>query len=391
MKTSPLVTKALRFFTVPALLLIMFAAGCEIPLNDPVSSRFDVSIRALDSSLFTTAFQDSPFVAGADVFLVSLTYGTRRDAVTDSSGYAVFDGVLPGSYAMAIHKTLPESLVEAVTGSPVGRALNGRVGECLITVDSAEFNVWLTPAAVGDLVISEIYYNGAPPNPPYYFHDQFTELYNNSDSTIYLDSLIIADAQYGYIDEDVIHSVHAYMFPGTGHDIPLLPGEMIIIAQDAIDHSAINPNSIDLRSADFEYYVRGTGDVDNPAVPNMIQLHHKYGNDFLYSVMNDAIAVLKTSDPYARGYDDFDHILLPVDAILDAVEYREDPNLLDMKKFPSHVDAGITGGMPMYRGKSIARYIDRYTDDSRAVLRDNNNSTIDFHILDTPTPGAAGP
>jgi FKBP-type peptidyl-prolyl cis-trans isomerase 2 len=77
-------------------------------------------------------------------------------------------------------------------------------------------------------------------------------LYNNSEDVVYLDSLIIADAEYGYRDEDYIHSVHAYMFPGDGDDYPLAPGEMVIVAQDAMNHSA--NNSVDLSGAEFEYY-----------------------------------------------------------------------------------------------------------------------------------------
>lgn len=375
-----------------ALLPVLFLLiSCEIPTNTPQSGRIDITIQVKDSSLFTTTFQDSPFVAGADVFLYSLSYGTRLEQQTDEDGNAVFTGLVPDNYSIAVHKEIPDSVVELVTGAKVKRVLNGQVSEVEFTADGVNYPVWVLPASIGSLLISEIYYNGALPNPPYYYHDQFTEIYNNSDSTIYLDSVIVADASYGYTEEDVIHSVHAYMFPGSGKDHPLAPGEMIIIAQDAINHSAINPNSIDLTGAQFEYYVSGTGDVDNKDVPNMIQLHHKYGNDFLYSVMNDAICILKTRDPYARGYDDFDCILLPKADILDGVEYRESLSETDLKHLDPSIDAGLTGGMQMYKGKSVARFVESVNDSGHYVLRDNNNSSIDFRVLDTPTPGEINP
>jgi hypothetical protein len=42
-----------------------------------------------------------------------------------------------------------------------------------------------------------------------------------------------------------------------------------VVAIDAIDHHAIGARGIDLSHADFEFW-GGPGDVDNPAVPNMI-------------------------------------------------------------------------------------------------------------------------
>ena len=50
------------------------------------------------------------------------------------------------------------------------------------------------------------------------------------------------------------------------------------------------------------------------------------------------------------------------------------------------MDAGITGGLPMYQGKSIARKVFNEVD-GQIILMDNNNSSIDFQVLDTPTPG----
>lgn len=58
-------------------------------------------------------------------------------------------------------------------------------------------------------------------------------------------------------------------FPGTGRDYPLAPGSTAVVAIDAINHASISAKGIDLSHADFEFW-GGPGDVDNPAVPNMI-------------------------------------------------------------------------------------------------------------------------
>ncbi|MBL7067953.1 MAG: DUF4876 domain-containing protein [Candidatus Marinimicrobia bacterium] len=243
---------------------------------------------------------------------------------------------------------------------------------------------------VEGLLISEIYYNGpssqTPNFIPYYFHDQFIEIYNNSEFTIYLDSLIIADVDSGHIDEDYIYSIHAYMFPGSGMDYPLSPGDFVVVAQDAIDHTNMVPGSVNLSQADFEYYVVDKIDVDNPDVTNMVTIHHKYGIDFLYSVINDALVILKVDDPYAVGYSEYDCLKFPKSTVIDGVDYRDNLEEVEFKRLDSSIDAGLTGGFDSYQGKSVQRYIDSHEGD-RAILMDNNNSTIDFQVLNYPTPG----
>ncbi|MHB1224874.1 MAG: hypothetical protein ACYC2G_12670, partial [Gemmatimonadaceae bacterium] len=66
--------------------------------------------------------------------------------------------------------------------------------------------------------------------------------------------------------------------PGGGGEYPVLPGRGVLLAVDAIDHRGKGldrdgtPSTalFDLRGADFEFL--GPADVDNPAVPNMVQL-----------------------------------------------------------------------------------------------------------------------
>ncbi|MEA3391920.1 MAG: DUF4876 domain-containing protein, partial [Candidatus Marinimicrobia bacterium] len=224
-------------------------------------------------------------------------------------------------------------------------------------------------------------------NPiPQYFHDQFTEIYNNSSQTIYLDSLLIADVEYGFADDSVIHAVHAYMFPGDGDDYPIGPGEFRVIAQDAIDHSPYPISSINLLDSDFEYYVADKGDVNNVSVPDMIQIHHKYGIDFLYSVFNNAVLLVDVKEPFKLGYDEFNRILLPKRSVVDGIEYRDNVAEFNMKRVDESIDGGLTGGIPAYSSQSVERYIDRY-EEGRMILMDNNNSSLDFHVLKPPTPG----
>ena len=120
--------------------------------------------------------------------------------------------------------------------------------------------------------------------------DQYVEVYNNADTTVYLDGKILASA-FWYVwessldetsldnceefrrwrlDPEGIWSEWHLRFPGSGREYALTPGQARLVAMQAIDHREVAPELgfPDLSQADFE--VVGTGqDVDNPAVPNM--------------------------------------------------------------------------------------------------------------------------
>ena len=340
--------------------------------------RFSASITIID----TTALGNDQFVRGADVVMQSITYGDIYEAETDESGVAVFTGLLPDRYNILATGNRV-SLTEIVI-------INGQLQDTSLYIannDTLELDIIAQTSRTSALVISEIYYTGAIPNPvPQYFHDQFTEIYNNSSETLYLDSLLIADVEYGFADDSVVHAVHAYMFPGDGDDYPIGPGEFVLVAQDAIDHSPAPIRSVNLLDAEFEFYVADKGDVDNPNSVNMIQIHHKYGVDFLYSVFNNAVLLMKVKEPYKIGYDEFERILLPKEDVIDGVEYRDNVAELNMKRVDGTIDGGLTGGIPAYSSQSVERYIDRY-EDGRMILMDNNNSSLDFHVNKPPTPG----
>ena len=375
----------LLFFIITVVFL-----SCDEDIIKPNSMRFTLKIEVIDTSIFTKTLSGDSLVSNANVYINSISYSEQKESLTDSNGIAIFENILPDNYSITISKNISEEEGMQVNGNFVRWILSNQIQDTMLfdnTDKEILIKTILKLSKPGSLIFSEIYYNGSRADPvPYYFHDQFTELYNNSLDTIYLDSLMITDVGYGYRDEDVIHAIHAYMFPGDGKTYPVGPGEYVIVAQDAIDHSEINHGSVDLHNADFEYYAKDQSDVDNPDVVNMIQIQHKYGVDFLYSVMNDAIVLMKVENPYSLGYDTYDCLLLPKSGVIDGVEYREKLSEMDHKRLDATIDGGITGGLQMYQGKTIERKLDRF-EDNRAILMDNNNSSIDFQVLDTATIG----
>jgi len=119
-----------------------------------------------------------------------------------------------------------------------------------------------------------------------YSFSGYVRLYNNGDTTVYLDGLIIGSglaSQFDYpnypcsmfapyaLDPRGIWARYFHQLPGGGTDYPLLPGATVVLATDAIDHRPLYPRGLDLRGANFEFYAAAS-DVDNPDVPNAVDI-----------------------------------------------------------------------------------------------------------------------
>lgn len=384
--------KPRKLFLKAVLVLLCLAQlnSCREMISQNDTAQFECIVYVQDTSGISQAINQNTGhigVGDAQIELNSMNHGIQFKGNTDRAGWVVFSNILPDFYNCYAQKVYPKDTVRkyldisqeiTLVGSLSAQALRSKEDSLVLT---------LTPVISSDLLISEIYYNGALPKPPYYFHDQFTEIYNNSLEVKYLDNYAIGDIDYGHRDDaQFLYCIHLYKFPGAGQDYPIQPGEMIVVAQDAINHLEFNTNSLDLTIADFEYYNPLSSDVPNPEVPNMIQIHHKYGIDFLYSVFNDAVILfeLQPGDT-SWTYSEFDLIKVPFSRAVDGVEYREDLSEFEYKRLSDFLDSGITGGMPAYKGKSIARKILKEID-GQLILMDNNNSGIDFRVLDKPTP-----
>jgi len=375
-------------YTISILFFTLTLWGCKEKLVTEGSLHFSLQVSVYDTSFVTREITGDSIVAGAIIILKSDEYDLFYTAESDTSGVAKFNSVLPGLYSCSGTFRYDADLVQQYIEFNKDINLNGSQAAQGLKSQKDSVRLLLKPAFASDLLISEVYYNGAKKPPPYYFHDQFTEIYNNSTETIYIDGYYIGDpGYYSRADTSDLFCVHLYQFPGDGDDYPIEPGQIMVVAQDAINHIEYNQQSIDLRGADFEYYNHLSNDVDAPDVTNMIQIHHKYGIDFLHSVMNDALVLIKLDSTFSGWeYTTFNEICVPKRFAVDGMEYRESLNEYDRKHLPDEIDAGITGGMPMYQGKSVARKI-LNTVDGQPILMDTNNSSVDFIVLDTPTPG----
>ena len=259
------------------------------------------------------------------------------------------------------------------------------------SVDSGNWSMYFTvfgwQITVRELKINEIFYCGSD-YARFYFYDQFVELYNTSQDTLYLDGCIITrnmptiDPDIEWIDH--VRAIYAFQFPGTpvtGREYPIYPGQYVVVAADAIDHS-LWANALDLSGADWEFFNPLGSDYDVPGVPNVTSIHPDSRADFMINLVHNAV-VLTTGEEFAyesyinsAGYERI-RVILPLYTVIDGVEYAPDSDRT--KELTLRVDAGFAGlGCTKYSGQSTER---------REIGFDVNNSTFDFILLPTPTPG----
>jgi len=275
--------------TVPScqLRLVAFAAVLCAACDTPGVTLVDPDVSNPDPDKGTTihvTLEDSPLAAAlgwaqgvpnAEVQLHRIIDPFRPDTlVTDSAGNVSLPEVFPGLYMIAALRVLDAG--EAGVIDAVMRAFGDGLKRNLPT-DTVELR--LRASRIGSLVISELYPQYS--YDPDYWYSQFFELYNNADTTVYVDGMLWGDgfgrqASNVYPCEDLesfredplgIWTVQFHRFPGGGRDYPIEPGQVVTVALDAVDHSAVYPQFPDLTGADFE--LLGTSDVDNPDVPNL--------------------------------------------------------------------------------------------------------------------------
>jgi Protein of unknown function (DUF4876) len=232
-------------------------------------------------------------IPGVQVVLSSTTTPNASPlvATADGQGMITYPAIAPGEYRVEARR-----LLSSEERLAVGRDsdLRGFLGVATLNIPPRDdsLRIAVTADRIRSVVISEVQPAiDYAPGIGDYGYAQYIELYNNGDSTVYLDHLIVghaempafylppvftcADAASYTLDPRGYWAYNAIEFPGNGHDHPLAPGATAVIAEDAIDHTQFDPRAPDLSHADFETVEPGGRDIDNPAVPNMI--YHCWG------------------------------------------------------------------------------------------------------------------
>lgn len=254
------------------------------------------------------------------------------------------------------------------------------------------------------LVISEIRAQADPTAAGLccYNFGKYIELYNNADTTVYLDNKVVGMgfgilydlsptrpcAMFNQLRTDPvgIWAVEFERFPGTGRDHPLEPGSAAVIAVDAIDHSAFAPTAPNLSGADFEF--RGNADVDNPSVPDMIPIGllaspAGHGLALSQGVVFIAEPVVTAELERAREPDTGrEWARIPANRILDVVVHTDDSDptfpLCPTVIHPAFDRAWVRGLEHFDPDLSLQRRPLLRLDDGRVVLQHTRTSRADF-------------
>ena len=267
-----------------------------------------------------------------------------------------------------------------------------------------------------DFVIEEVYFAGSTtPEGKQYLADQYIKIYNNSDSVLYADGLVILESalktsqKYDYTPDImsramVVQSVYA--IPGNGKDYPIQPGESLLICDKAIDHREANSNSFDLSNADFEWYDDSdkNPDIDNPQVTNLDKIYSS--SLTTWSLHNQglcayAIARLQVNkETFLKDYRyhadyifinpmTIDRYQVPNAWIIDAVNISNKAqyawNVVDASLDMGFTYCGEVASDKNRYNKSVRRKVLSTTPDGRKILKDTNNSTEDFEAKATPS------
>lgn len=362
----------------------------------------------------TVSVPESALSAGKDNYTVQLTNiatGRVVSLVTDTTGI-VSTTLEEGVYNVeaTAEKDITTSITDGTSEQTYTETVSvqGTEENAVVSGDSIDLEVSVEVAQQGNgFVIKEIYYTGSTtPAGKSYYQDQFFEIYNNSDSTLYADGLSVVESAHltnnsvseftdysGYLIVQALYTV-----PGSGTDYPVEPGSSIVIASMAINHQSANENSpVDLSTADFEWYDSGT-DVDVPEVTNLDR-NFCYSNTIwvLHVKGYRSYAIFKADEDYTTFLSEnkvtvltasgssVTRVKVPTSLIIDGVELGA-AGSIGTKALPSAIDVSYTYCTASYTGKSVRRKVLKW-EDGRAILQDTNNSGSDFIPDATPLPG----
>lgn len=274
-------------------------------------------------------------------------------------------------------------------------------------------NVRLDKVNKSSLIFRTIYSTGSK---QYYMKESYFEIVNNSDEVQYLDQVILMAPQgnqtkanawqaNGYADLYASGQGSVVAFPGNGHDYPILPGQSVLIANNATNHKlaygddesqkddyALCP---DLSHADWEIYLDyNANDVDYPDVPNMdvIFQNNKYmfafglgvmGRSYLLAKLPEGITPAEYAadpanlmvEPGTQGT--MQYLMIPSKYVLDAVDtYNPNTDNHYLTFLPKDDRSGVKCSVN-YTGKCLRRKVIAIKN-GHAVYKDTNDSQADF-------------
>ena len=237
---------------------------------------------------FASAGLDASKIEGVKVNFVDVN--TQESTTSTFKGGVCDINVVPGVYNIVVESDVKDKVRYCAAQENVTIKDQNTTLELLIKAFPAVINN-------DGFIISEYFFNGER-NSGWMMHpDQYIVVHNSSLTTKYADGLSFATADQFSVSKpepylasiinEKVAIIGFFTIPGDGKKFPVKPGEEIVIAMTATDHSAIKTTITDregvvhevsydyaanLTGADFEWYNPDpeSKDIDNPGVANVI-------------------------------------------------------------------------------------------------------------------------
>lgn len=327
----------------------------------------------------------------------------------------------------AMQQTLPTGTYDISVEGVITHKVNGVVEESKVSnfikgviITGVEMKKTIDLVLKGSstgFVIEELYFAGSKTPEGYqYTADQYFKITNNSDEVLYLDGLLFAQSKFMTNEKqeytpnimDEAFSVGVLLqFPGKGKEYAVEPGKSVIFAENAINHKEYNSNSIDLTQADFQNYREDVHEVVGLKAKNMIAVYDELvvniQGSYAYALIQLPEGMTTEQLVVDNLYDyTFDFVFggevypmaesairIPNEWVMDVVNLGTASEYLWNVTSPA-LDMGYTyvtkheGDESRY-GKAVRRNVVGQNSQGLNILKDTNNSTVDFQAAVKPS------
>ncbi len=385
-----------------------------------VTATINLSFPGADAIVSDLGLASST-LAGAEVEARHRPSATVVTATTDTNGQTALTGLLTGTYDVSVVRLFTRD--ERALLRRELQDVSGFTASGSVRLEPPQTSVTLSTVVGrrGSLVISEVFdQDPLIAGDNVYVNATYLELYNNSDTTIYLDGKLVgwgpiwgwefpapfapcSVTQQWQNDPDGLWSPMLMRLPGSGRQYSLAPGRAAVIATDGIDHSAVDRRLPNLSAATFETV--GATDVDNPSVPNatlIVVEFDLFGRGILFiNQLSNIYFVADTVDlstvpwmrPVTGASIDLQWPRIPRERILDvyaSIATASETAPLGGDRFCEHLINAVFDARPgRFNGGQGFHAIARKSlglFDGRALLQRTKTSALDFARSRT-TPG----
>lgn len=396
-------------FALAALVCPVLLISCS---DDESEKRIDITFNAIPK---VAGALDVSALAGTPVVFTEVRNQETKSFNLDANGSVVVS--LPmGVYNVAIEKAITNAQGEQVVISL--RMENVNVNTAGQTIEG--FVNSLPASALGkDFIFSEVFFNGETNSGRMMHPDQYIVLFNPTEDVLYADGVCIGVTMHlswqnkqlwydSYYPEQV--PIGGFItIPGSGKEHAVQPGEKLVIAFTAINHSEVvngeiaYDHAVDLSGADYEiYYGPDANDVDNPDVPNVLITENGDSYGFFFqprgyvspvmfrmengmqatidAFVNSHTTLSKTevaaTETTPAGEIDIHILAVPTNDIIDGIQTSDVPQDVKTRVVPETVDRGKFLVNGCHRQELCIRKEIKVGD--KTFYQDTNNSLEDM-------------